>query len=173
MADVMSGIRGLIRGNYDDEDFIPMLGVEGAQVIKAWQTGSSDDGDDIDLTFGASAQAQETVEKKQLMEAISLIKGEVDVAMGLPLYDHAPLFEELFRRLDVGAPKPNDTVLKQLQQAVIALSGEVERLRDEAGEGDAKSGGAKRTSPSGGPNPSEGEGPTQGNLQAGAMRGTV
>lgn len=172
MQDVMAGIRGLMRGCYDDEDFITLLGEAGAEVLKAWQIGTTDDGDEITVTFGVHAQAQETVERKQLMEAITLEKNEVEPVTGLPMYDSTLLFEELHRRLDVGPPKKNDGPMLQLQQAVIALMAEVERL---GGGPDAEKSGknGKSSSPSGGSRPSEGGGPTQGTLQSGVMRGTV
>ena len=176
MADVLAGVRGLMRGNLDDEDFIRMLGEEGAAVMKAWQGGSVDDGDEIEVTFGARAQAQEVVDRKQLMEAITLLASQVDPVTGLPLYDILPLIEELHRSLSLGAPKSNDSVLAQLQKMVKGLQ---KLYFDETGidpldpESIASAQKEADTQTKGGPNPSEGDGPTQGNLNAGAGRGTV
>lgn len=172
MADVMGGIRGLMRGNLDDEDFIRLLGQEGAAVMKAWQDGSVDDGDEIEVTFGARALAQEAVEKKQLMEAIGLEKGEVEPLSGVGLYDTAPLFEELHRRLDVGPPKKNEGPMLQLQQMVMKLASMVEEatgVNPLTGEGDEKQNGKAKP---GGPSKSEGSGPSEQNIDAGAKRGT-
>lgn len=174
VADVLSGVRGLLRANYDDEDFVRLLGTEGAEVMKAWQTGATDDGDAIEVTFGVNAQAQETVEKKQLMEAITLEKGEIEPVTGLEKFDTAPLFEELHRRLDVGKPKLNDGMMQQLQQ--LALIGKQVLMAQQATQTGASGGGAPGrpgTSSSAGPNPSEGDGPKEGNLAAGATRGTL
>jgi hypothetical protein len=174
MSDVFAGIRGLMRGNYDDEDFVPMLGEMGAQILKAWQMGSEDIGDEIELTFGRRAIAQATVEKKQLMEAIGLERAEVDPVSGLPLYDSTQLFEELHRRLEVGPPKPNQGVLLALQQEVLTLRSQMQALLDfvDAKQKEAPKGG-KTKKKEGGPNPSEGNGPSPQNLNAGARRDTV
>ena len=190
MADVLAGLRGIIRGNYDDEDFIKLLGAEGAAVMKAWQTGTEDVGDEIEVTFGVGAQAQETVERKQLMEAITLQRGEVEPLTQLPKYDSGLLFEELNRRLNVGAPKLDETPMRQMQQMILQLSQQVQQLsgiNPLTGEGQEKgdkkpgAGGDKQTKKPtsgekkqsrGGPNPSEGDGPSQGNISAGAKRGT-
>ena len=175
MADVLIGLRGIMRGNYDDEDFQLLLGEEGAAVMKAWQTGTSDDGDEVTVTFGSNAQAQATVEKKQLMEAITLEKGEIEPITGASVYDTSPLFEELHRRLDVGAPKKSPAPMQQLQQIVMALAGQIEQLTGVNPLTGEAAPGAKPQGADGGegPNPSEGDGPTTGNLQAGAVRDTV
>ncbi len=176
MGDVMAGLRGLVRANYDDGDFIPMLGAEGAQVMKAWQDGSDDFGDRITLTFGSEAQAQAIVERKQLMDAIALIRMEVEPLTGLPIYGRHLLVEELFRRMDVGKPKPDETPMKQLQQMVLMMAQEIEGLTGVnplTGEGQEKTNGQAGSKGSGSPRKSEGGGPTQGNQNAGARRGTV
>lgn len=170
MAEVMAGLRGLMRGNYDDEDFIPMLGEIGAQILKAWQTGSEDIGDEVELTFGRRAIAQATVEKKQLMEAITLEKGDIDPSTGLSLWDSTALFEELHRRLEVGPPKPNQTLLAELQKKALAYDQLVAAIQEQQEQQEKKSGSKK---PSGGPRPSEGDGPSPQNLNAGAKRGTA
>jgi hypothetical protein len=174
MADVMAGIRGLVRGNYDDEDFIPMLGANGAKILKAWQVGTEDIGDEIELTFGRRAIAQATVEKKQLMEAITLEQQDIDPSTGLSKWDSTALFEELHRRLEVGPPKVNETLLAQLQQKALAYDQLVEAIQ-EAEEQKGKPGSNGRPSPSsgGGPRPAEGDGPSPQNIDAGAKRGTA
>jgi len=172
MAEVMAGIRGLMRGNYDDEDFIPMLGADGARILKAWQVGSEDIGDEIEITFGRRAVAQATVEKKQLMEAIALEKGDVDPSTGLSKWDSTALFEELHRRLDVGPPKPNQTLLAILQQKAMAYDQLVAAAQEQADQ-QAKKNGKPSSNGGGGPRPSEGEGPSPQNLDAGAKRGTA
>jgi hypothetical protein len=169
MADVLSGLRGLMRGCYDDEDFVRLLGEEGAKVMKEWQTGTVDDGDMIHVTFGANAEAQKTVDRKQLMEAIKLLKADVDPVTGLEKYDTAPLVEELHRSLDLGAPRLNASMVKQLQEAVMVLAQQVQG--GAAGGNGSPPENGKPTN--GGPNASEGSGPRQGTLNAGAMRGTV
>lgn len=182
-ADVLSGIRGLMRGNYDDEDFISLLGEEGAKAIKAWQTGSVDDGDVIEVAFGQNAQAEKTVRTKQVMEAITLEKGEIDPATGLSKYDYTALFEELHRLLDVGAPKIDQTMFAQLQRLALLGKQVLEaqaamQQQTTTGAGGPPSGpttGAGPTNgkaPATGPNASEGEGPQEGTLAAGARRGT-
>jgi len=172
MAEVMAGVRGLMRGNYDDEDFIPMLGQDGAQILKAWQVGSEDIGDEIELTFGRRAIAQATVEKKQLMEAITLEKNEIDPSTGLSKYDSTGLFEELHRRLEVGPPKLNQTLLAILQQKAMAYD-QIMAVAQEQQEEKAKNNGKSSSSGGGGPRPSEGNGPSPQNLDAGAKRGTA
>ena len=169
MADVLCGMRGLIRGNYDDEDFQKLLGQEGAAVMKQWQTGTVDDGDEIIVTFGANAKAQEVVEKKQLMEAIALVRSAVEPLSGQPIYDEFVLIEELFRRLNVGAPKKSEAPFKALHQLVKQLAAKVEEL---TGENPLDQKGKQNGKPKG-PNPSEGAGPTQQNLGAGAARGAA
>jgi len=164
---MLAGIRGLMRGNYDDEDFIRMLGEEGAKVMKAWQIGTVDDGDEITAVFGANSQAQELADKKQLIEAISLKSAQVDPVTGLREYDIHPDIEELNRRFDLGAPKLNEGLVPALQQRVMQLEQMLQRLL-----GEAEGGGASPTG-TGGPRPAEGDGPTQGNLLGGPLRGTV
>jgi len=168
MADVMAGVRGLCRINYDDDEWTRLLGAEGAQFLKVWQTGTVDDGDEITVVFGARAQAEATVAKKQLMEAIQLVMSQVDPVTGIPLYDVAPLIEELHRRFDLGKPKTNDTVLAQLQKIARQLMAENNALKGLDAEGKPLPDQGQ-----GGPAPSEGDGPTAGNLNAGAVRGTV
>lgn len=168
MADVLRGIQGLMRGCYDDEDFIGLLGEQGAAVLKAWQTGTVDDGDEITVTFGSRAIAQETVDKKQLMEAITLLRSEIDPVTGLTVWDTAPVVAELFRRLELGEPKINASLVRQLQQAVLGLLAQAQGGGGEMGAG----GNGADAQSSGGPNPSEGEGPTEGNISAGARRDT-
>jgi hypothetical protein len=176
MGDVLAGIRGLMRNNYDDEDWIPMLGAEGAAVMKAWQTSTADDGDEITVTFGARAQAQEAVERKQLMEAITLEKGEIEPLTGLPTYDPSMLFEELHRRLDVGPPVKSAGVIPALQQMVMRLSAALQQVTGGAAPGGPPGGGgmANDRSPSGsGPSRAEGDAPSNANIGAGARRGTL
>lgn len=178
LGDVFSGLRGLMRGTYDDEDFIALLGEEGAAVMKAWQEGSTDAGDRIEVEFGMHAMARETVEKKQLMEAITLLRALVEPVTGLEKYDVGPLVEELTRRLGVGRPKVSDGPMRQLQEMVLQLMQQVQ-AQAPAGGGERPPGGARRPAPGGGrapprggPNPSEGDGPTEGTLASGASRGT-
>lgn len=176
LGDVLSGVRGLIRGNYDDEDFQVLLGQEGAAVMKAWQEGTADDGDTIEVAFGANAQAERTVRTKQVMEAITLQKAEVEPITGLPKYDSSALFEELNRLLGVGKPKIDATPMRKLEDAVLFLSQQVKAMSGmQPGAGQGPSGGGKPMNgkpPPAGPNPSEGDGPQEGTLAAGARRGT-
>ncbi len=174
-ADVLCGLRGLMRGCYDDEDWIALLGEDGAKVMKDWQDGTTDEGDEITVTFGARAMAQEAVERKQLMEAITLLRAMVDPVTGLPIYDEMPLVEELFRRLDLGAPQMNASVLKTLQETVMKLAAAIKQLtgQDILGAGGQGAAPTSGTSNGGGPNPSEGDGPSQSNIGAGVKRGTT
>lgn len=172
-ADVVGGLQGLARGRLDDEDWISMLGEEGAAAMKSWQTGTTDDGDEIEVTFGAKAEAQKAVRRKQLMEAITLEKAEIDPVTGLPIYDTAPLFEELHRALDVGKPQVNQSMLAQLQQAVVQLAATVKQLTGGQPGAPGAAAPTSGTTTSGGPNPSEGDGPSNANLGAGVKRGTT
>ncbi len=187
LADVFCGLRGLIRGNYDDEDFIAMLGEEGAGVIKAWQEGTADDGDLITVAFGARAAAQQAVDRKQTMEAIQLQNTKTVNVMGQPLpkYDDHHLFEELNRMLGVGAPVLDASTIRQMETTILQLAALVKQVTgvDVMGGGGGQPGGGggppgqkseggdRRTST--GPNPSEGDGPSSQNIGAGAKRGTV
>jgi hypothetical protein len=171
MADVVAGLQGLARGRLDDEDWISMLGEEGAAAMKSWQTGTTDDGDEIEVTFGANAEAQKAVRRKQLMEAITLEKAEIDPVTGLPIYDTAPLFEELHRALDVGKPQANQTMLAQLQQLAMIGQQALQAQQGSMAPGATPTNGT--TSSNGGPNPSEGNGPSNANLGAGVKRGTT
>ncbi len=180
VCDVLAGVRGLLRCNYDDEDFIRLLGEEGAAVMKAWQTGTTDDGDSIEVTFGANAQAQKTVETKQTMEAMQLEQAQVEPITGLPKYDSTPLFNDLHRKLGVGAPKIDDTPMRKLQQMVLALMQQVQTLSGvqpgAPGAHPPTNGAAPKPNgqvPHPGPSPAEGNGPQQGTLAAGAARGTL
>lgn len=170
MADVLTGLQGLARGSYDDEDWHLRLGAEGAAAMKAWQTGTSDEGDRIEVTFGQVAQAMETVERKQLMEAITLEQAIIEPVTGLPKYDIEPLVEEMHRRLGLGKPTLNQGTMQQLQ--LLAMQG---LMAQQAMAGASPTSGttSQKNGPSGGPNPAEGSGPTQGNIQAGATRGTL
>lgn len=173
MADVLAGIRGLMRGNYDDEDFQRLLGETGAAVMKAWQIGSVDDGDEIQVTFGATAQAREAVERKQIMEMIGVLASQVDPLTGRPKYDLEPLIEEAMRRFDLGPPRPDQSTLAQLQSMVLALAGQLEQLtgvNPVTGAGSAPNSGGGGGD---GPPPGEGDGPSEENLSSGAHRGTV
>lgn len=179
VADVLSGMRGLMRGVYDDEDFVRLLGEEGAAVMKSWQTGTVDDGDAISVAFGAAALADRTVRTKQVMEAINVLAAQVDPVTGMPKYDYTALLDELMRMLDVGGLKLDSSMLAQLQQ--LAMVGKQALMAQQAqmsgGPDGAKSppgspGQANKPSAAG-PNPSEGEGPQQGTLAAGARRGTM
>jgi hypothetical protein len=173
MADVLSGMRGLIRAHYDDEDFIRLLGEEGAAVMKAWQQGSVDDGDMIEVTFGERAQAERTVRTKQVMEAISSELSQVDPVTGMPKYDPTPLFEELHRMLDVGAPRLNPAVNDMLTKLAM-IGKQALAAQSQTGTGAAGAPPSPTTTgSSGGPNPSEGGGPQEGTLVSGASRGTV
>jgi hypothetical protein len=146
-----------------------MLGAEGAEVMAAWQQGTVDRGDEISCVFGLGEQAEKNVQRKQLMEAITLIRAEVEPFSGTPIYDSALLIEELYRSLDVGAPQKNEGVMRALQQMVMELAGQLEQLTgvnplDPKGQ----QGGGQ-----GGPNPAEGQAPSEENLNAGARRDTV
>lgn len=176
MGDVMGGLRGLARGALDDEDFQRLVGAEGAAALKAWQTGTVDDGDKVEVTFGARAQAKETVDRKQLMEAITLLSSQIDPTTQQPKYDVTPLVNELHRSLGLGTPKNIGLNEAKLRQLVMALLAEVQRLKGgaEGGKPPSTSSSSKGGPPqSGGPNPAEGSGPTEGTLASGAMNGTV
>lgn len=169
-ADVCEGIRGLIRAFYDSEDIVELLGAEGGEAIKAWKP-SSMKGDRLQVMFGLRAKREDAVEKKQLMEAITLVQGNIDPVTGLPVYDAQPLYAELFRSLGVGKPQMNATMLAQLQQLAM-LGQQALMAQQQAGGGGAQppaSGGANP----GGPRPSEGSGPNRGNLESGARKETV
>ncbi len=172
-------MRGLLRCNYDDEDFVALLGEEGAKVMKAWQTGTTDDGDKIEVTFGANAQAERTVRTKQLMEAINLLAAQVDPVTMMPKYDFTELLDELLRMLDVGGLKLDKSMLAQLQQLAMVGKQALEMQAAAAQGPGAKSPGGSGGQPSSngqppraGPNRSEGGGPQEGTLAAGATRGT-
>ncbi len=177
-GDMLAGVRGLMRGCFDDEDFHRLVGAEGAAALKAWQIGTVDDGDRIEVTFGATAQAKETVDRKQIMEAITLLASQVDPLTGQPKYDVAQLVEELHRSLGLGSPKFIGLGEQQLRQLVMVLMQKVQQLTAGPGAEGGQPGGPPKTSssskpPSGGPNPSEGDGPSEGTLASGAMRDTV
>ena len=128
-----------------------------------------DDGDSIEVTFGLRAQAQEVVEKKQLMEAIALIQRSVEPVTGIQRYDDKAPMEELYRTTGLGKPKLNDGPMAQLQQMVTQMRQQIISLGGE----DPLKPQKKNKESSGGPRPSEGDGPQQGTLNAGALRGTV
>lgn len=169
VALALSKMRGIIRGTHDDDDFHRLLGAEGAKVMQAWQAGTVDDGDEITVTFGAAAKAQETVEKKQLMEAFALTRQAVEPLTGQPIYDDFAILEELFRRLDVGAPQKSEAPFKALYQLLDQFAKQIEQLTGENPLQKMKQ--QSNGSPSGF-NPSEGSGPTDENLNAGAMNRT-
>lgn len=170
-ADVCEGIRGLIRAFYDSEDIVELLGAEGGEAIKAWKP-SSMKGDRLQVTFGARAKRTQAVEKKQLMEGITLVQGNVDPVTTLPIYDVQPMFVELFRALGLGKPQMNQTMLAQLQQlAMIGMQAQAMLSGQQPGGGGPQ--GQPPQKNSGGPNPSEGSGPNRGNLESGARNGTV
>lgn len=186
MGDVFSGLRGLIRGNYDDEDFIRILGEEGAEVMKAWQSGSTDDGDVIHVTFGSNEQAEKAVTAKQIMEMIGVEKAEIDPVTGMEKYDHTGLIDELHRLFDIGAPVKNSEqqdelvrlamIGKQVLEAQAAAQGAQPGKTGQpggptGGEPSEKSTGATAPKPPpSGPNPAEGDGPTGSALASGAHR---
>jgi hypothetical protein len=154
--------------------------IDAVAVMKAWQQGSVDDGDDIEITFGANAQAQKTVQTKQTMEAIQLEDAKIEPVTQLPLYDSTPLYEELHRILEVGAPKMNDGTMHQLQQLamigkqVLMAQQAMAQQQGGAGGGPPQGAGPRNgSSPHEGPSPSEGSGPQEGTLTSGAHRGTV
>ena len=188
VADVLTGMRGLVRGNLDDEDFQKLLGEEGAAVMKAWQTGTVDDGDEIEVTFGMTAQAQEVVERKQLIDAITLMQSEVEPLTGLQIWRRDLLVEELFRRLNVGKPQRDETPLRELQMQVLMLrqvikeelgvdlndpNQSMEDLDDEEEGKKSKKKGSGKKKAKKKPAKSEGSGPQQGTVNAGARRDTV
>jgi hypothetical protein len=120
VGDVFTAVRAIIRAFYDDEDFIALLGQEGAAVMKQWQAGSVDDGDKVSVTFGELEMAQQLADKKQLMEAISLKASQVD-SLGIRIYDIHDDIDELNRRFDLGAVKLNEerdleAIIQQQQQ---------------------------------------------------------
>ena len=175
-ADVLCGLRGLMRFNYDTDEYERLLGANDAKIMDAWASATVDDGDEIEVTFGARAQAQEAVNRKQLMDALTLLNSMVDPITGASLYDRAPLLEELFRSLDLGAPKVDNSALKQLQQMVLEMR---QMLIEKTGEdpfdqpkgGDPASNGSSGQD-AGGVRPSEGDGPSEENLSGGVTRGT-
>lgn len=175
MGDVFAGIRGLMRGCYDTEDYVRLLGTEGATVMTAWAQGTDDYGDQITVTFGATAQAAEAVHRKQLMEAITLLRGIVDPTTGLPIYDTTDLIKELCRSLDVGDPQMDQSTLAQLQKLVVMLMSRPQAMQPQTttGPSGGPPSGPSNTTSSGGPNPSEGAAPDAMNIHAGASRGTV
>lgn len=174
MADVCEGIRGLIRAFYDSEDIVELLGAEGGEAIKTWKM-SSMKGDRLQVVFGLRAKQADTVAKKQLMESITLVQGNVDPATTLPIYDAQPLYQELFRALGVGKPQLNASMLAQLQQlAMIGQQVLMAQQKAQAGGGQPGAGGGQQQSAGGGgPNPSEGSGPSPANIESGARNGTV
>ena len=118
------------------------------------------------------AQAERTVRTKQIMEAIGAESSQIDPVTGMPKYDPTPLFEELHRMLDVGAPRLNPAV-NDMMTKLAMLGKQVLEAQSQGGTsatGAPPSGTA--TGSSGGPNPSEGGGPREGTLAAGASRGT-
>lgn len=177
-ADVLGILRGLMRGNFDDEDYIRLVGAEGAAVMKAWANGTTDEGDEIEVAFGANAQAELTVRTKQVMEAINLLMAQVEPVTGMPKFDVTGLIQELCRLLEVGTPVLDQSMLRKLQTAVVTLAQQVKMLTGQGGGAPGEPGaeGAPKestTSSQQGPGASEGDGPKQGNLAAGVARGTM
>lgn len=174
MADVCEGIRGLIRAFYDSEDIVELLGFEGGQAIKHWSK-SSMKGDRLQVMFGLRARREDAVEKKQLMEAIQLVQTNIDPVTQLPVYDAQPLYAELFRSLGMGKPQMNQSMLAQLQQ--LALIGQqalaAAQAQQQAGGGGSQAPASGGQNPGQAPRPSEGSGPSRGNLESGARNGTV
>lgn len=181
LADVVAGLRGLARAFYDDEDWVALVGAQGAQVLQAWQKQTTDDGDKLSVTFGMRAEAQKTVDRKQMMEAVTLEQSQVEPITGLPKYNSDHLIEEIHRSLGAGPPKVDNTPLRQLQKLCMALAAQIQQLTGVNPLAPAGGGGGPPGSngpngpgngPEGGPNKAEGNGPTQGNLNAGATRDT-
>lgn len=173
MGDVFAGIRGLMRGCYGDEDWQRLLGAEGAVAMKAWQTGTDDRGDRIEVVFGATAQAAEAVHRKQLMEAITLLRSIVDPTTNLPIYDTSDLIKELCRSLNVGEPQIDQSTVAQMQKLIVMLMQKVQALSPQPTTGSSSAQPSPTSTSSGGPNPAEGAQPTSENIGAGASRGTV
>lgn len=166
MADVFVILRALMRICYDDNDFVEMLGQEGAAVMKAWQTGSIDDGDEIRVTFGATAQAERMARTKQIMEAITLLAQQIDPVTGLPKYDFTALLDELMRQLSVGGLKQDAGTMAELQK--LALIGKQAMAMMQQAQGG--SGGGPPSQGGGGP---PGAAPEGSQVPAEAASGSV
>ena len=97
----------------------------------------------------------------------------------MPKYDVTGMIAELCRMLEVGKPTLDESMLAQLQQLAMvgkqALAAQQAAAGGPGGAAPTGNGSAPKETPKssqGGPNASEGEGPKQGNLAAGAARGT-
>lgn len=163
VADVVFGLLGLMRGFYDDEDFIDLVGLESAKFVKAWLD-SPHAGDRPQVRFGLRATREEAVAKKQLMEAIQLVRSLVDPLTGEQQYEDAPLVEALFRKLELGKPQPKQMTQKD-QLAKLGMQ-VLQAQKAQAGQGQP----SQNVQSQPGPRPSEGAGPTQANMEGGVRR---
>ena len=171
-ADMVEGMRGLAR-MYPIEMVVRLLGAQGAEAVMSWGR-TSMDGDKMWVRFGSRARAEEAVDRKQLMETISLLEQKVDVAG--PIFETLPYYEDLTRSMGLGAPRKVDPQQKQLQQlaglaaALIEQYGQDEVLRLAQGGGSPGSGegggGSPVKSSAGDP-----RSPNRANIGVGARRG--
>lgn len=119
MAQSMEIQRAMLAiGLYPPEKIASLIGPGREDIVAAWQA-SSLDGDHLTLKSASRAKADQAVRIKQLGDALSLVVGYVDPKLGVPVYDAAPIIEELLLALDVGRPKriewtPEDLMLRTM-----------------------------------------------------------
>jgi hypothetical protein len=166
-AALTRGVLGLMRGFYGVEKMRELLGQQGAQAWDLYRE-TSMEGDRITVALGARAARSEAVNIEQTIKAINVIRTYVDPLSGVRLLDEFPQIEELLRGLKSGAPKklPEAVVLAQQFLAQVQQQMAAEQAAAQGGTGAPSRNGKA-------PQSSEGDAPTEANLNSAARRGTV
>ena len=176
-ACMVEGVRGLVRGLYNQEKILALLGPKYMEDFELWSQ-SALDGDSIEVKFGSRVFKEEAVRISQIQKAIDLATGYTG-PMGLPIFNLQPLYEELFQKLDMGKPQEVAPEVMQARQLIDHLVQENQRLQQEAAEAhkEGKREAQQKQAGAGKPGPGKGASgtsatPKRDTINSGTRRGT-
>jgi hypothetical protein len=166
-ADVLEIVRDFLRGYYSDEQIAQLLGFKWVEKFHLWKR-SSLEGDRLDVKFAARAKAESAVRLKQMMEAYSLLKQEIDPFTMQPKYRTDHLLAEILRGLGAGdlipwQPTEQEAAAMQAAQEAAMLA------QQQPGEEQQQGTGLPQQRDAAG-NPTNGQVATTGNLLSAAAR---
>lgn len=105
MGHAVEIIRAMLSiGLYPPEKIASLLGPGREDIVTQWSA-SSLEGDHIIVKSASRAKAEQSVRIKQLGDSLQLVMGYRDPKTGMPVYDSAPIIEEILIALDVGRPQ--------------------------------------------------------------------
>jgi len=167
-ADVIEMMRGLIYVFYRPEQIAALLGMKYYQKFDAWSR-SSLKGDRLQLKFAARAKAESAVRIKQMMEAYSLLKQDVDPMTMQPRWRTDHILAEIVRGLGVGDLLPWQPTMEQQQAMMAQQAAQLSQEQGAPGEENGAGTGLPQEQDVNG-QPRNVEAPSTGNLLASAAR---